>query len=366
MGMFFVAGIGIALFIELLLISKRNKSVADIILTMWMFLILLHQFFFYLYFTGDIYQFPFLLGIEAPLPLFHGVFLYLYACFLTNQLPERRSLFAVHFFPVTAMYVYLITFFILPSEQKIQIYQSHGAGYELFISIKRYAISLSGIVYVTWTAVLLRRHRKNIREQFSDLEKVSLQWLQFLTIGMGIIWLLVIVIGNDIVVFAGSALFVFLIGFFGIRQTDVFLHNETTDGGNEQKKKYPKSGLTGEISQKLHRSLLELMSSEMLYRKSDLSISDLSSKLGVHPNYLSQIINEQEGKNFYDFVNTYRIEEFKKAIALPKNRQLTLLSIAYDCGFNSKSSFNRYFKKSTGKTPSEYYDAMNADQHPTA
>ncbi|MFA6468163.1 MAG: AraC family transcriptional regulator, partial [Bacteroidota bacterium] len=309
MELFFIVGIGIAFFVELLLISKKNKTAADGILTIWMFIILIHQFFFYLYFTGDIFRYPFLLGIEAPLPLFHGVFLYLYASFLTNQLPERPSVFAFHFIPAAAMYLYLIAFFILPADQKIQIYQNEGAGYELYSIIKLIIISCSGIIYVTWTAFLLRKHRKNMRDQFSDLEKVSLQWLRFLTIGMGVIWFLVIAIRNDTIIFIGIAIFVFLIGFFGVRQADIFLHNEVPNDGSEQKKKYPKSGLTAETSQKLLRSLVDLMTNERLYRKSDLSIGDLSSRLEVHPNYLSQIINEHEGKNFYDFVNTYRIEE---------------------------------------------------------
>ena len=92
MRMFFVAGIGLAVFIEFLLLSKKNKSASDQILTVWMFLILVHLFLMYNYVTKDSYNFPFLLGIELPLPLFHGVLLYVYTCFLTNQLPERRQL----------------------------------------------------------------------------------------------------------------------------------------------------------------------------------------------------------------------------------------------------------------------------------
>jgi AraC-like DNA-binding protein len=72
------------------------------------------------------------------------------------------------------------------------------------------------------------------------------------------------------------------------------------------------------------------------------------------------VINQREGKHFYDFVNTYRIEEFKEMIAARKNLQFTLLSIALDCGFSSKTSFNRYFKKATGQTPSEYVEAGSA------
>ncbi len=352
--MFFVAGIGIAVFLEFLLVSKKNKSASDRVLTVWMFLILVHLFLAYLFITEDIYDFPSLLGIEQPLPLLHGIFLYIYVAILTNQLPEKRSLLLLHFVAPIAVYLYLATFFTLSPEQKIQIYRNQGEGHELYLLIKSYAISFSGIVYVTWSAVLLRRHRINISNRFSDLEKVSLQWLRILTFGMGGIWILVIFFRSDILTLSGIVVFVFLIGFFGIRQAVIFASGEAPPDSGEPKKKYPKSGLSEETATQLHQALIRLMTEEALYKKSDLSIADLASRLGVHPNYLSQIINQKEKKNFYDFVNSYRFEEFKRLIAQQKNRQYTLLSLALDCGFTSKSSFNRYFKKATGKSPSEY------------
>jgi AraC-like DNA-binding protein len=362
MRMFFVAGIGIAVFIEFLLISKKNKSAPDQILTLWMFLVLVHLFLSYIYFTEDVYGFPFLLGIDLPVPLLHGVFLYFYVSSLTEQLPESRKVLILHLVPASLMYMYLVTFFSLPAEQKIQVYRNHGAGYELFNVLRWYAIALSGIFYVTWSAVLLRKHRNTIRDQFSHLEKVNLQWLQILTFGLGGIWFLVIFFRNEMLVMAGMVIFIFLIGFFGVRQADIFTPDQLPADIDEQKKKYPKSGLTEEVSGELHQQLKRLMTEDALYRKSDLSINDLSAKLDVHPNYLSQIINQKEKKNFYDFVNTYRLEEFKRLIAMQKNQQFTLLSLAYDCGFSSKSSFNRYFKRATGQTPSEYSATLTANQ----
>ncbi|HXF99437.1 MAG TPA: helix-turn-helix domain-containing protein [Bacteroidota bacterium] len=352
MHMFFVAGIGIAAFIEILLITKKHKSGSDKVLTLWMFTVLVHLFLFYLRFTGDIYEVPVLLGVEQPLPLLHGVFLYLYVATLTRQLPRQRLLWLFHFLPAALMYVYLSTFLVLSAEEKIEIYRNRGAGYETFNLLKSYAYSLSGLLYVIWSAMLLRRHQRKIRDQFSTLEKVNLQWLQVLTVGLGGIWLLVIFSGSDILIFSGVVVFVFMIGFFGIRQADIFARVPASSV--EPREKYQKSGLTQDASEKLHSELKRLMADEALYKNSDLSISDLASKLGVHPNYLSQVINQREKKNFYDFVNAYRIQEFKRLIGLQKNRQFTLLSLAYECGFSSKTAFNRSFKKVTGRTPSEY------------
>jgi AraC-like DNA-binding protein len=260
------------------------------------------------------------------------------------------------------VYVYLVAFFVLPADQKIQIYRNRGAGYEIFLMIKSYAIACSGIFYVTWSALLLRIHRHNIRDQFSNLERINLRWLQILTFGLGCIWFLVIFFRSELLIMGGVVIFIFLIGFFGVRQADIFTPKQLTTESDEQKKKYPKSGLTEENSRKLHQALMQLMTEDALYKESDLSINDLASKLDVHPNYLSQVVNQEEKKNFYDFVNTYRIEEFKRLIAIPKNRQFTLLSLAHDCGFSSKSSFNRCFKKVTGQTPSEYAATLNRDQ----
>ena len=181
MEMIFVAGIGIAVLIEFLLLSKKNKSAADQILTVWMFLILLHLFTFFLYFTEKVVDFPFMLGIEQPLPLFHGVFLYFYVSVLTNQLPENRKLMVLHFLPIVLTYAYLASFILLPVDQKIQIYRNHGAGYEWFVMVKGPAMSAYGLFYVIWSALLLRNHEVNIRDQFSDLAKVDLHWLRILT-----------------------------------------------------------------------------------------------------------------------------------------------------------------------------------------
>ena len=358
--MFFVAGIGVAVLIEFLLITKKNKGEPDRILTLWMFLILLHLFLFYIFFSGDVYKFPWLLGIEIPLPLLQGFFLYLYVGSLTGRLPERREILLLHFIPAILMYLYLTSFFFLPGVQKVHVYENRGAGYEKFIAIKNVAIMSSGIIYVAWSLYLLKMHRHNIRDRFSNLDKVNLEWLQLVTLGMGGVWCLVIFLGSDVVIYSGVVVFVFLVGFFGFRQSDIFAHSEPDDGPAAEKEKYSRSGLSEETSDKLRSELKRLMSEEALYRNSELSVGDLAAKLGVHPNYLSQVINEKEGKNFYDFVNSYRVEEFRRLMAVPKNRHLTLLSLAFDCGFNSKSSFNRYFKKATGQTPSQYFDSLPA------
>jgi AraC-like DNA-binding protein len=83
-------------------------------------------------------------------------------------------------------------------------------------------------------------------------------------------------------------------------------------------------------------------------------LKQLAEKINCQPHHLSQVINQLFGKNFYDFINTFRVEEVKERIKDENYRHLTLLAIAFDCGFNSKATFNSVFKKFSGISPSVY------------
>jgi AraC-like DNA-binding protein len=80
----------------------------------------------------------------------------------------------------------------------------------------------------------------------------------------------------------------------------------------------------------------------------------LADQIGMHPNQLSWLLNESMGKNFSEFINHYRVEAFKEMAKDPNKGHLTLLGLAYDSGFNSKTVFNTYFKKETGLTPRQF------------
>jgi AraC-like DNA-binding protein len=100
--------------------------------------------------------------------------------------------------------------------------------------------------------------------------------------------------------------------------------------------------------------LLHLVEEEKLFLDPDLTLRDLSQKLRIHYNHLSQIINERFGLSYNDFINKYRIEEAKRKLADPEERESSILDILLSAGFYSKSVFNAAFKKFEGTTPSEY------------
>jgi len=105
----------------------------------------------------------------------------------------------------------------------------------------------------------------------------------------------------------------------------------------------------------LWKSKIEtLIQTEKLYQNPELSLSEISKKLQTNPSVISKTVNQGFGMNFNDFVNNYRVEAVKEMFAKGEHKKSTLLGIAYDCGFNSKATFNRAFKKNTGLSPKEY------------
>ena len=396
--MFYIIGIGINLFLILLLVSKKDKTLADRFLLVWLSTICLHLTLYVVSITLPEENYVSLFGVAPMLPLLHGPLLYLYTAAMTNMLPIKKGIWALHFIPAILIFVLMIPFFLLPFQAKMSVINSKGKGFEVQSEFIKYLVLGSGVTYVTWILILLRRHKQNIKNQFSSDEKIKLDWLRYLVLGLGVVWVIVLLQAIiektlDEYIFGVVVLNVVVIGYFGIRQGRIYevvgnsddnylpdIQNTSGDHAIEKifqksgkgsiedvvevenvlltdiphKKKYAKSGLTEEAAAQLYTQLRDLMDREKIFTEPELTLVMLAAKLSVHPNYLSQVINEKENKSFYDYVNTLRVEEFKRIVKLPGNEKFTIMSLAYDCGFNSKSSFNKNFKKVTGLSPSEF------------
>lgn len=107
-------------------------------------------------------------------------------------------------------------------------------------------------------------------------------------------------------------------------------------------------------AEKNFQELLDFIEKEQPYLDSELNIETLSQELNVSSDYLKQIINQKASSNFFEFINTYRLRELKKRVMDRENNDTTLLSLAFESGFSSKSSFYKTFKELTGITPSQY------------
>ncbi|WP_207421039.1 helix-turn-helix domain-containing protein [Desertivirga brevis] len=220
------------------------------------------------------------------------------------------------------------------------------------------------LAYIFASLFRLIRHKKNIQKIFSYDERINLRWLLRLVIGVISLWAV-----WGLSVFLNVSLFknldaigfpvlVYMMGYWGIGQKIVYKDNDFGSSKAliepQEKLKYPGSSITHEQIEEKLEMLLKYMELSKPFLKGDLSIQDLSAEVRIPVNQLSQIINGRLNQNFFEFVNSYRVSEFKKQVVNPSNEHLSLLGIALECGFNSKASFNAVFKKATGLTPSEY------------
>lgn len=123
--------------------------------------------------------------------------------------------------------------------------------------------------------------------------------------------------------------------------------------------KYKNSNLNTKLIEQYKSDLINLMEVDKLYLNGKLSIQDVSEKLSIPKQYISEVLNEHMNTNFQDFINGYRVEEFIKRIENDQNNQFTLLGIATEVGFNSKSSFNAIFKKFKGLTPTQFKNNLS-------
>lgn len=370
--MIYIIGIVITFFLSFILLTKKEKSSADIILLGWLCVILLQLIFFSIISSKEYLRFPYFLGLEIPLPLLHGPFLFLYTLTLTTGRLTTRRMFP-HFIPYTLAFIATIPFLILGLEEKIVVYQNEGLGYKTLSTIIFVGIILSGINYTILSLRALRRHREQIKDNFSFIEKINLQWLFRLIIGLSCIWVLAF-FADDEIIFSSVVLFVVFIGYYGIKQVGVFTNQQAQEFSPaiESKEpversiappeiaKYEKSALADSQLKAIHGELVQLMKQKKLFLTPELTLTMVAEELDIHPNTLSQVVNTAEQKNFFDYINTLRIEEFKERVANPDNQKYTLLSLAYECGFNSKTSFNRNFKNHTDQSPSEYLKEVKA------
>jgi AraC-like DNA-binding protein len=315
---------------------------------------------------------PDLMGLGPGLALLFGPLLYLYV--KISLLPEAgwKKRYGWHFFPFLLLQAGHIPFFARPYAEKQAFILDHYTNHPALDGWSQLPV-LHFFVYMIPVLILLGKHRQALKACFSDIERMKLGWLQRLIGAFGALWL-VFIAGNAVanLQLAGSAFALLMSGFLYSTSYQFIRHpvllplpatgypapapapDPSADQAEEPRRKYEKSELPpGRVAQYAGR-LRELMEHEKLYRQSGLTLKDLADALSVSAHQLSQVLNQHLNTNFYDFVNGYRVEEVKAELYNPHKKHLTILALALDAGFDSKTTFNAVFKKHTGLTPSAY------------
>ncbi len=216
-------------------------------------------------------------------------------------------------------------------------------------------IYLAGVIFFVNRKV--DKYHSQLFNNYSEVEGKDLHWLKkviWAVVGLLILWV-ISQISNFFYnvqlyypTWIGMCFLVYWLGYFIILRQDIFVIPSFTK--EERGKKQTLSDNTIQH----YDNLLSLMESEKLYRNPEINMTILAESMKLSNGYLSQIINQKEGKNFYDFINAYRVEEVKSKLRDPAYNHYSILAIGLDAGFKSKSTFNAVFKKMTGMTPSTY------------
>jgi AraC-like DNA-binding protein len=228
------------------------------------------------------------------------------------------------------------------------------------------------LLYLAFTFQLFYNYRAKIKQYFSNTYRLELNWILSFLILFSLMFLydtIQTTIGTFVLDLgyeqrwwlnlftALITLYVGIKGYF----TDTTKLNKLNFSFSPQRISIPdneEKDFTKTISDEEIEKVKFLMDVEKAYLNPELNLSDLAKQANMSRGQLSEIINTSFEKNFNDFVNMYRVEAFKKMLKEEKHKQLSLLGLAYNCGFNSKATFNRVFKKITNFSPSEYLNSQ--------
>jgi AraC-like DNA-binding protein len=316
------------------------------------------------YFTLSI---PLLKYIINSLPTLVGGLTYLYVYYSINPYKKIRPNILIHFLPL---------FVAIP----LNYYDVKSISYVSIILNIGLKIIVS-IVYIVFSLKLLNQHKINIQNHFSKIENIDLKWLSFIVkVGLlsyliyfitMVLWAINIEMLANLENYVNSItlFFIFSISYYSISSTKIFEQilksrteinmNLQSDLENEKNNTFVDENEKKELISKEEASIIlqkiiVLIETKELFKNENLMLEDLARELDLHSKYLSYVINTISGKNFFDFINQFRIKKFNSEVLNPQNKKLTFLAIAFECGFGSKSAFNRAYKSKMGISPTEF------------
>ncbi len=298
-----------------------------------------------------------------------GVFLLLPPLFyfyvvtlISGALPSKFTATAALLPAIFCTAWFIVQLFLLPTPQKDATHEFMPAAYSLVFLLLAIGqlILYSSLIYQS-VSVYVRKAKNN----FSDLKDVDLQWLKTLIFGVGIIalfWVLSVVISHPYLTAISLALpplVLMFLGLWALQQTPLRRDAYTGTGAESADSeptplKYAKSGVSQERMKELADQLELFMHQDRAFLEGDLTLNQLSSRIGVPQHQLSQVLNQHLGSSFFEYINRLRVQEAQRCLADSAFKSQTLLDIGLAAGFNSKAAFNSAFKRYSGLTPTEF------------
>ena len=348
-------GISQGLFSAMLVLSKKKKSRSDLILAAWLILMAID--FFTLIMDYMILDKPLL---SSSFLLINPAF-YLYVKSLINRDFAIKPIQILHLLP----FLFFETFaYVIQETVQLNDFLLVDDSYWFRLVFGVFNI-ISWLVYNYLSISMLSKHRKNILQEFSSLgHGIKLIWVSSIVIFYNVYCIVLFITGLS-VIFTGRFILlpqainysvllflIYILGFYGLWQRDIYIKKEKKESNDDQVR-YKYSALTEKQKKVITEKIVKAVEQKKLYLNPELNMDMLSETIKVPKHHITEVLNIDLNSNFFNFVNSYRVEEVKKML-IDKSNLYSIEAIGYDCGFNSKSSFFSVFKKMTGKTPSAY------------
>jgi AraC-like DNA-binding protein len=355
-------GLSQAFFAAFIVLTKKPRLLSDVFLGIWLLMIVAETSI-TLFLETVTFSTP-ILNITIVLQVVYMPLMYLYVSTAISEKPKFSLAYVKHILPFMVVFALIFLFRNEPI-----FWDDQGRASSFIFALRFIFGAYFLVLIVLYTHLILkalRQHQHKIQDSFSyTSERITLNWLKFVLFLFVAAFLGHIIVGAladrihypfDPRVFVRIALTVFAFGvsYFGVKQPTLYEDTRPSDKTSESKSKYERSGLTDHTARTYQNKLQQYMESEKPYLDPELTIKDVADRLKISRHHITQVINENLQKNFFTWINEYRVQEVKQRLLDDKFSHLTIVAIAYDCGFNSKSAFNSIFKKETGQTPSEF------------
>ena len=297
--------------------------------------------------------------VFGPLPMLVGPLLYFYIRSFKETISFKKAW--PHFVLFVAFFVVIYWWTLYLEEKYPDSVDIPEEAVRSTFSIVLFSVRYGQLIaYYFLARHALKTYQQSIQDEFSNTSKMNMNWIQWLCNGYIFLVLFSIVSFGLMIKFPENFYLLYVIN---IAICTPYIYLSTYKGITQptlwqKPAEVPVARTT--INEKKVEDIIaritQLMNNEKLYQEPELTLQDLSSKLEFPAHQVSQAINEGMKKNFYDLVNGYRVEEAKRLLQNVKSRNYTILSVGFEAGFNSKTTFNTVFKKFTGLTPTNFRD----------
>ena len=354
------------LFLLVFLLKKKENKIANRFLAVTMFFFAIDLVLEAAAVTGDLKQYPRLIGLMQTLPYLYGPAIYLYILFITKGVKKFRFSFLYHYTPFILAQAYSFFFFYFEPQAYQLNWIERVNPFPWHLHVVNYLMPIIGGFYMILAVYEVYKYNNQLKDEFSTIDKHNSEWINFIITGSVLLWITAVimtilhiifveVIKPELVSYFAISIFVYAMAYKGLKQPEVIVvEGIKSKSGPEEFKSYKKSGLKVEDADQYLKKLMKIMDEEKPYRNEKLSLTDLSTMLGISTHNLSELINTKIEQNFYDFVNSYRVEEVQRLIEKDKNSAYSILAHGFEAGFSSKSAFYSAFKKFTGQTPAQF------------